>query len=95
MLFTKEHLSGLYNWLPESKTSLFEGLPSRRTFDRYNGNQVLFVITSLLERLGNVSIQKGREIEMRIINKLPFDSISELTAVSLLEKEMLTTGELK
>jgi hypothetical protein len=90
MSFTKEHLTGLYNWSPEKETPLFEGSPSRRMFDRYNGNQVVFIIRLLLERSGNSSIEQGREIEMMIINKLPFTSASELTVFNWLEKEMIT-----
>ena len=92
MSFTKEHLTGLYTWAPEQETSLFEGLPSRRTFDRYNGNQVVFIINLLMERLGSSSIEQGREIEMLIINKLPFASSSELTVFNWLEKEMIAVG---
>ena len=91
MAFSKENLTGLYNWSAEQKTPLFEGSPSRRTFDRYNGNQVIFIITLLLERLENFSIEQGREIEMLIINKLPFESSSELTVFNWLEKEMMCT----
>jgi hypothetical protein len=68
---------------------MFEGAPSRRMFDRYNGDQVFFIITLLLERLGNSSIEQGREIELLIINKLPFSSSSELTVFNWLEKEMI------
>ena len=89
MAFSKEHLTGLYNWTPEQETPLFEGTPSRRMFDRYNGNQVIFIITLLLERLGTTSIEQGREIEMLIINKLPFSSSSELTVFNWLEKQMI------
>lgn len=89
MAFSKEHLTGLYNWASEHGTAMFEGAPSRRMFDRYNGDQVLFIITLLLERLGNSSIEQGREIEMMIINKLPFASSSELTVFNWLEKEMI------
>lgn len=89
MSFAKEHLVGLYTWTPEQETFLFEGLPSRRTFDRYNGNQVFFIITVLMERLGTTSIEQGREIEMLIINKLPFETCSEYTVFTWLEKEMM------
>lgn len=89
MSFSKENLTGLYNWAPEGETPLFEGSASRRTFDRYNGNQVIFIINLLLERLGNSSIEQGREIEMLIINKLPFASSSEHTVLNWLEKEMI------
>lgn len=89
MSFTKEHLTGLYKWASEQETPLFEGAPSRRTFDRYNGDQVFFIITLLLERLGNSSIEHGREIEMLIINKLPFETCSEHTVFNWLEKEVM------
>ena len=78
--------------MPEQDPPLFEGSPSRRTFDRFNGNQVVFIISLLLERLGNPSIEQGREIEMLIINKLPFASCSELTVFNWLEKEMIAVG---
>lgn len=91
MAFSKEDLTGLYNWTSAQDVTMFEGLPSRRTFDRYNGNQVIFIITLLLERLENFSIEQGREIEMLIINKLPFEPSSELTVFNWLEKEMMCT----
>ena len=90
MSFSKGHLTGLYNWSLEQEASVFAGSPTRRTFDRNNGDQVLFIITSVLEKLGNSSVEQGREIEMLIINKLPFTSSSELTVFNWLEKEMIT-----
>lgn len=89
MSFLKQHLTGLYNWDHKGETTVFEGSPSRRAFDRYNGDQVFFIITLLLERSGNPSIEQGREIEMLIINKLPFTSSSELTVFNWLEKELM------
>ena len=91
MAFSKADLTGLYNWAPSQDITMFEGLPSRRTFDRYNGNQVFFIINGLLETSGNSSIEKGKELERLIINKLPFDSCSELTVFNWLEKEMIST----
>lgn len=89
MLFTKEHLTGLYNWAPEHVSSLFDRLPGWRTFDRYNGNQVFFIINLLLKRAGTSAIDKGSKIEMLIINKLPIASSSELTVFKWLKKEMI------
>ena len=90
MSFSKKDLTGIYNWQPEHETPLFEGSASRRTFDRYNGDQVLFIINLLLERSGHSSVEQGREIEMLIINKLPFTSCSELTVFNWLEKEIVS-----
>ena len=95
MSFTKEHLAGLYNWSMGHEITIFEGLPSRRIFDRHNGNQVYFIIGLLLERIGNTSIKQGREIEMMIINKLPFATSSEITVFNWLQKEMIAHEGLK
>lgn len=92
MLFSKEHLSGVYNWLPQPEIPVFDGQPSRRLFDRWNGNQVLFLINLLLENTGSSSIEEGRKIEGLIINKLPFDSSSELTVFHWLQKQMLVSA---
>ena len=92
MLFSKEHLSGVYNWLPQPEIPVFDGQPSRRLFDRWNGNQVLFIINLLLEHTGSSSIEEGRKIEELIINKLPFDSSSELTVFHWLQKQMLVSA---
>jgi hypothetical protein len=89
MSFSKENLTGLYNWDSQKETSLFEGSPSRRTFDRYNGDQVVFIISKLSEKLGISSIEQAREMEKLIINRLPFTPCSELTVFNWLEKEMM------
>jgi hypothetical protein len=78
----------LYNWKAQQEVTLFEGAPTRRLFDRYNGDQVLFIITLVLEKLGTSSIEHGREIETLIINKLPFTSSSELTVFNWLEEQI-------
>lgn len=95
MSFTKEHLAGLYNWSLDHKASIFKGLPSRRIFDRHNGNQVFFIIEHLLERVGSISIKQGKEIEMMIINKLPFAASSEITVFNWLQKEMIALQGVK
>ena len=92
MPFSKENLTGLYSWSPEQGTPLFEGSPSRRMFDRYNGNQVLFIINLLLEGSESSSAEDGKKIEWLIINKLPFDPCSELTVYNWLQKEMMISA---
>ena len=89
MAFLKEDLEGLYNWSPETATTTFEGQPTRRLFNRWNGKQVLFIINLVLDNSGNFSIEQGKKIESLIINKLPFESSSELTVFNWLQKEIL------
>ena len=88
MLFTKEHLSGFYKWTSECERSVFDGSASRRLFDRFNGNQVLFLINLLLDCCGSLSIEQGKKIETLIMNKLPFGIKSEITAFNWLYLEI-------
>ena len=92
MSFSKEHLSGVYNWLTQPERPVFDGQATRRLFDRWNGDQVLFIINLLLESSESFSIEEGRKIEALIINKLPFDPSSELTVFNWLQKEMMVSA---
>jgi hypothetical protein len=88
MLFSREYLEGFYHWTPETERSLFDGDASRRLFDRHHGNQVLFIINLIMDMSGNFSIEKGRQIEKLIIDKLPFIRSSELTVYNWLQAEI-------
>jgi hypothetical protein len=92
MLFSKEHLTGVYTWSSETETPLFDGRPSRRLFNRWNGDQVLFIINHLLDSNTDLTIEQGKKLEMLIINKLPFDQSSELTVYNWLLKEILVSA---
>ena len=87
MLFLKEHLEGFYQWNPESERSMFEGKPSRRVFNRWNGDQVLFIINLLLNDPG-ASISEGKKIEKIIIDRLPIETKSELSVFNWLQQEI-------
>ena len=63
MPFTKEHLNGFYKWMPEAERSIFDGNATRRLFDRFNGNQILFIINLIMDSCGNYSVDLGKKIE--------------------------------
>ncbi len=90
MQFSKEHLTGMYTWSADVAT--FEGQPSRRTFDRWNGNQVFYIIDLVLQSTGDLSMEQGAKLEKLIINKLPFDPCSEITVFNWLQKEILVNA---
>ena len=92
MSFSKEHLSGLYTWSSNHEIAAFGGEPTRRSFDRWNGDQVLFIIQQVLQETGDLSIEQGKKLESLIINKLPFDSCSELTVSNWLQKEIMVNA---
>lgn len=82
MPFVKEDLTGNhYTW---TNGFSFTGSPSRRLFDKTNGNQVLFIINFLASLSGRVSIREGREIEEMIHNHLPSDVRSEMSVFNWL-----------
>ena len=86
---SKEDLSGFYEWTREDEKSVFNGNPSRRPFDRLNGNQVLFIINLLLSGFENPSAEDGRKIERLITTKLPIDRSSEMTVFNWLHEEVV------
>lgn len=87
MHFQKQDLEGeYYNWEDDSK-SLYTGQPTRRNFDRYNGNQILFLINfygSLSERF---TITEGVEMERRILFDMPEEIRSEISVFNWLRKK--------
>jgi hypothetical protein len=87
MLFLKEHLEGFYQWNSESEKSVFEGNPSRRVFNRWNGDQVLFIINLLLND-PDTAISEGKKIEKIIIDRLPIETKSELSVFNWLQQEI-------
>lgn len=85
MQFTKEHLLGKYEWEKSYESSLFQGSPTRRLFDRWNGFQVLFIINCIADLSENFSINDAREVERLILEGLPLHVQSELTVFSWLQ----------
>jgi len=82
MNFQKEDMVGTYYyWLGEKARSLFSGEPTRRLFDRNNGNQTLFIINyygSLNDAFG---ICEGKIIEKKLADSLPFGPKSEISVI--------------
>lgn len=82
MHFLKEHLSAYnYSWIDEAT---FAGEPSRRLFNRYNGNQLLFVINLYASVTEGFTINMGLKIEDRLMNQLPPDAKSEISVLNWL-----------
>ena len=85
MYFSKEHLANPhYNWVNDTGTAVFTGQPSRRLFDRFNGDQVLFIINYYGAASDGFSVQEGRILEDRIANDLPSEAKSEISVFNWL-----------
>lgn len=91
MQFLKEHLTGHYAWPSEAACNLFTGMPTRRIFDRQNGNQVLFLINAAAILFTNFSIEQGRALERMISDNLSLQIQSELSVFSWLRSQRVAS----
>ena len=88
MPFSKEDLvNPHYNWEAEEPT-MFTGTPSRRPFNRFNGNQVLFLINSFGSLSEKFSLTEGRQAEDLILHHLPDDAKSEISVFNWLKNAL-------
>ena len=86
MNFLKQDLAGEhYSWVTDSNTGVFTGTPSRRLFDRYNGDQVLFLINFCASLSDRFSLEEARQMEERIAHYLPLEAKSEISVLNWLQ----------
>ncbi len=91
MLFLKEHLISQYSWNNNNTTYLaFTGDATRRRFDRFNGDQVLFIINLYASASENFSIADGRRIENYMVNRLPLEIKSEVSVFNWLNETKMS-----
>lgn len=85
MLFVKENLvNNNYCWNDCAGGSMFTGNPSRRSFDRSNGNQVLYMINCFATSIGTMTLVNGQKLEELITNQLPEEVKSEMSVFNWL-----------
>jgi hypothetical protein len=84
MRYIKENLVNQYNW-PAENATMYTGTPSRRIFDRGNGNQVLFIINCFYDSIGLGSANAGQKLEELINTQLPPEMKSELAVFNWLK----------
>ena len=85
MVFQKEHLSSdnNYTWTDEF---IFDGTPSRRLFDRRNGNQLLFIINLYASEAKVFSQNDVNRIEDKLLNHMPEEIKSEISVLKWLQE---------
>jgi len=85
MFYLKEHLLGKqYSWADTANELKYTGGPSRRAFDRSNGNQVLLIINFLGKTMGKETVNDGRKLEELILTQLPEDAKNEMAVFNWL-----------
>ncbi len=89
MAFLKEDLANHhYTWSEQSQKPVFTGSPSRRLFDRFNGEQVLFIINLYGSMANKFTIEEGQRIEEMILNELPMEAKSEMSVFNWLKEAL-------
>ena len=78
-----------YRWEAEGKKHVFTGQPTRRAFDPFNGDQVLFLINFYASLIYNFSLQDGQELEQDILHHLPAQVKSEISVLSWIQMHRL------
>ncbi|MCF3110878.1 hypothetical protein LL912_18985 [Niabella sp. CC-SYL272] len=83
MLFQKQDLVHTgYNWAKGDH--IFKGQPSRRAFDKNNGDQVLFLINFYASLTERFTLREGKIIEQKIHFNIPEEAKSELSVFNWL-----------
>ena len=89
MIFSKENLlNNHYMWIEGPGNPAFSGTPSRRLFNRLNGDQVLFIINSYGALSDKFTVEEGRRIEEMISKELPSETRSELSVIQWLKETL-------
>jgi hypothetical protein len=75
-----------YSWTSAPGLTLYNGQPSRRLFDRDNGDQVLFIINFYESETNSLSLTEAKRIEEMIMNELPLSAKSEISVLNWLKE---------
>jgi len=66
--------------------ALYDGEPSRRVFDKKNGDQVLFLINCCATFIEGFTSEKGKIMEEKIHSELPAGMKSEISVFNWLRQ---------
>lgn len=96
MIFNKGDMCFIhYRWEREEKPvgDVFCGEPSRRIFDPFNGDQVLFLINFYASIAGAFSLKDARTLERKIAHQLPPGLKSERSVFNWIIQSMNVMDE--
>ena len=88
MLFQKQDIEQeIYQWRSEEDKQLYLGQPSRRAFNRFNGDQVLFLINFYGSLTEHFTLQEGKKIEHKLLHLLPTEVKSEISVFNWIRND--------
>lgn len=73
-----------YWWDAVTTAVVFNGTPSRRLFDRFHGDQMLFLINYFGSISDQFSISEALKVEHALIHYLPVEIKSEISVINWL-----------
>lgn len=85
MFYGREDMSFVhYRWELEEEpvAVVYQGRPSTREFDPFNGNQVLYIINQYGASSGELTAKQARIIESLIAHQLPEGPHTELSVLN-------------
>ncbi len=89
MHFEKQDLNiDLYRW--STSDQLYEGLPSRRSFDKSNGAQVLFLVNHYALFDEQLNLEQLPRLEYLLHSDLPVDAKSEISVFKWMMQQLLS-----
>lgn len=91
MQFNKNTMSFThYRWesKDDSDAVIYEGEPTRRQFDPFNGDQVLFMINYYGSLCDGFSLKDARTAEKKLAYSLPLEMKSEISVLKWLQDTM-------
>lgn len=85
MTFIKEHLlSNNYKWSNDDRSVMLANGPTRKSFDRFNGDSLLHMINLFDRFIAKLTVPQGQKIEHLIQENLPPEAKSELSVFNWL-----------
>ena len=90
MHFQKQDRDGQHYTWNQVSDNRFLGTPSRRLFDRFNGEQVLFLINYYASQSDQFSVDDGKRIEQQINHSLPLEAKSEISVFNWIREATLS-----
>jgi len=91
MTFSKEDMCFIhYRWEKEERPAgeVFSGEPSRRIFDPFNGDQVLFLINFYGSVVKSFGLKDVHALERKIAHQLPLERKSERSVYNWIVESM-------
>jgi hypothetical protein len=88
MRIVKEHLLiSDYVWNSDDKSTLLADGPTRKRFDRFNGNCMLHIINLFDCFVGKLTVPQAQRIERLIQKELPLEAKSEISVMQWLKEK--------